>query len=422
MSVMLLKEIPSYSISPAAFSYNLNENIISKSKNAKKKKDARAHGRKVIKISTEVHKSVKLLCTNFGLVTVKNENVRSVQTHIITLNFKKDAFIFYMSIAKSEDFQSIIGKNELSALEGMARAARGWGEESDHLVNYFGPCMPNFKKTNLILCIYAHAIFQDTAIQIEPMDTICGMNLNFKLSNRSKFAPFLEKLTLNFRVYSVVVPQCRPLSPGEVLGCTSPPVPDGHTIIALGDGRFHLESIMISNPEVPTFLYNPYSKVLSREYYDQPLMKKIRRAAIDKASEAKVWGLILGTLGRQGSTKVLDNIECQLKAANKDFVVVLLSEIFPAKLAAMSEVGAWIQIACPRLSIDWGASFPAPLLTTYEATVALNNAEWHAKKYPMDFYASGSLGPWTPNYKPPCPCGQTRATGCKGLRCPLAVK
>ncbi|CAL4242725.1 unnamed protein product, partial [Meganyctiphanes norvegica] len=222
--------------------------------------------------------------------------------------------------------------------------------------------------------------------------------------------------------YSVVVPQCRPLSLGEVLGCTSPPVPDGHTIIALGDGRFHLESIMISNPEVPTFLYNPYSKVLSREYYDQPLMKKIRRAAIDKASEAKVWGLILGTLGRQGSTKVLDNIECQLKAANKDFVVVLLSEIFPAKLAAMSEVGAWIQIACPRLSIDWGASFPAPLLTTYEATVALNNAEWHAKKYPMDFYASGSLGPWTPNYKPPCPCGQTRATGCKGLRCPSAVK
>merc|ERR1712179_190124 len=166
--------------------------------------------------------------------------------------------------------------------------------------------------------------------------------------------------------------------------------------------------------ELKNLGYNPYSKVLSREYYDQPLMKKIRKAAIDKATEAKVWGLILGTLGRQGSTKVLDNIECQLKAANREFVVVLLSEIFPAKLAAMSEVGAWIQIACPRLSIDWGASFPAPLLSPYEATVALNNAEWHEKKYPMDFYTSDSLGPWTPNYKPPCPCGKTKSSGCKG--------
>lgn len=55
--------------------------------------------------------------------------------------------------------------------------------------------------------------------------------------------------------------------------------------------------------------YNPYSKVLSREYYDQPLMKKIRKEIIDKASTAKKWGLILGTLGRQGNTKVMENLK-----------------------------------------------------------------------------------------------------------------
>ena len=60
-----------------------------------------------------------------------------------------------------------------------------------------------------------------------------------------------------------------------------------------------------------------------------------------------------------------------------------------------------MQIACPRLSIDWGTQFPKPLLTPYEAAVALkmiNHDE--TKPYPMDFYASASLGPWTPNHKP----------------------
>ena len=37
----------------------------------------------------------------------------------------------------------------------------------------------------------------------------------------------------------------------------------------------------------------------------------------------------------------------------------------------MSHVDAWVQIACPRLSIDWGEGFDKPTLTPYEAFIAL---------------------------------------------------
>ncbi len=50
---------------------------------------------------------------------------------------------------------------------------------------------------------------------------------------------------------------------------------------------------------------------------------------------------------------------------------VLLSEVAPWKLALMEGVDAWIQIACPRLSIDWGEGFQKPTITPYEALVAL---------------------------------------------------
>lgn len=58
------------------------------------------------------------------------------------------------------------------------------------------------------------------------------------------------------------------------------------------------------------------------------------------------------------------------------------------------------KIACPRLSIDWGAAFEKPFLTPYEGAVALRMANFDKDRpYPMDFYATISLGPWTANHK-----------------------
>ena len=75
----------------------------------------------------------------------------------------------------------------------------------------------------------------------------------------------------------------------------------------------------------------------------------------------------------------------------------------------MSGVDAWVQIACPRLSIDWGEGFRAPVLTPFELEVALGEVPpfWGAgdgdgddaaaRPYPMDFYAQDS-GPWGNGY------------------------
>ena len=52
----------------------------------------------------------------------------------------------------------------------------------------------------------------------------------------------------------------------QVLGCTSPDLSslslDAYIFVA--DGRFHLESVMIHNPTLPAYRYDPYSKVRPR--------------------------------------------------------------------------------------------------------------------------------------------------------------
>ena len=45
---------------------------------------------------------------------------------------------------------------------------------------------------------------------------------------------------------------------------------------------------------------------------------------------------------------MLHHLKARIEASGKGVVTVLLSEIFPQKLALMADVGAWVQIACPR--------------------------------------------------------------------------
>jgi 2-(3-amino-3-carboxypropyl)histidine synthase len=199
----------------------------------------------------------------------------------------------------------------------------------------------------------------------------------------------------------------------------------------LGDGRFHLESVMIANPTVPAFRYDPYSKKLTRERYNHDEMRRVRDQAVQSARESiaslrplldpteldpttklsgpvqhhQLWGVILGTLGRQGSFKQLQAITNQLSTSRVSipYVPILLSEVSPAKLSLFNpHISTFVQTSCPRLSIDWGYAFARPLLSPYETNVALGRANgWIGEAtgggmkkttYPMDFYEAGT--PW----------------------------
>ena len=179
----------------------------------------------------------------------------------------------------------------------------------------------------------------------------------------------------------------------------------------VADGRFHLEAVMIANPTIPAYRYDPFTQHVFKEQYDHALMLQTRKSMIEQARMANHFGVILGTLGRQGSTTVLDDILGKLHVAGKTTIVLLMSEVRPKALAKFPQVEAWVQASCPRLSIDWGYTLGAPLLTPYELNVMLSTAkpfnEQPDGSYPMDFYATGDAalvsGPWTPGYslRPP---------------------
>ena len=128
---------------------------------------------------------------------------------------------------------------------------------ADFMVHYGHSCLVPIDQTGSIPCLYVFVDIQfDTVHLVDTIRSVFPTTESLALVSIIQFVSSLQKVAQELRDsgYVVCVPQCRPLSPGEILGCTSAPVPPGHTIVCLGDGRFHLESIMISNPELSTYL------------------------------------------------------------------------------------------------------------------------------------------------------------------------
>nr|NVI71026.1 putative diphthamide biosynthesis protein 1 [Cucujiformia] len=227
----------------------------------------------------------------------------------------------------------------------------------DLLVHYGHSCLVPVDQTRRLKLLY---IFVD--IKIDPLHFLETIKYNFPIDKKLslvstvQFLATLQGIANELRElgYHVDLPHSKPLSAGEILGCTAPVVKSTDAIIYLGDGRFHLEAIMIANPSVPAYRYDPYEKKFTREYHEFNEMNSIRKKYIDECSAANNFGVIMGTLGRQGNPRVVNHIVDRLKSKNKKVVVILLSEIFPKKLDLFDDLDAFVQIACPRLSIDWG--------------------------------------------------------------------
>jgi len=188
----------------------------------------------------------------------------------------------------------------------------------------------------------------------------------------------------------------KPLSPGEILGCTSIKQKKFHNTLYIGDGRFHLESIVISNFNGRFLQFNPYSKALSLVGYKYFQIFNEREKIINfSVKNIKNFGFIIGSLGRQGGDKICKRLGELGKRAKLNFIVATLGEINSDKIEILGKqfIDVWIQIACPRLSIDWGFSFKKPILTPFELSIVLGLTAWNKLVYPMDFYSNKS-GYW----------------------------
>lgn len=131
--------------------------------------------------------------------------------------------------------------------------------------------------------------------------------------------------------------------------------------------------------------YNPVTSMGRAESVNvnKALMK--RYYAIERAKDASVVGILVGTLGVASYLAIIDRLKESIRRAGKKSYMFAMGKLNVAKLANFLEIDIYVLVACPENSLLDSSEFYRPVVTPFEMEVACNsNREWTGE-YVTDF-------------------------------------
>jgi len=167
--------------------------------------------------------------------------------------------------------------------------------------------------------------------------------------------------------------------PGQVVGCdysnAKSVAEDVEGFLFIGGGRFHALGLALSTSK-PTVVADPYEK---RAYSIDEETQKVQRqrwASIQEAHKAKTFAVLVGLKPGQKRLEEALTIREKLEKAGKDAYIFAIREITPETVMNFQTVDAYVNTACPRVSIDVPSKFSKPMLTMNEALVVTGEISW----------------------------------------------
>ena len=167
---------------------------------------------------------------------------------------------------------------------------------------------------------------------------------------------------------------------GQVMGCRFNSVftirEEIDATVFLGQSRFHAIGVALSTGK-PTIMLDPYLMIV--EDMNKRAEKWLTRSILQiyKARDAKKFGVIIGLREGQNLPKRAMQIKMRLIEHGKEVQLITLREITEDRLAMFNNINAFVQTACPRISID-GETFSRPVLSLPQTEMLLDI--WEGKE------------------------------------------
>ncbi len=162
------------------------------------------------------------------------------------------------------------------------------------------------------------------------------------------------------------------LNDGQVFGCEFYPAKEIEeqvdVNVFLGQSNFHAAGVALATNK-PTYVLDPYfNEVREVSEFAKKLQKKAT-LSIYKAAEAETFGIIVGLKEGQLSKLTALKFKRELEKEGKSVQLIALTDITNERLKNLKGIDAFIQVACPRISID--NQFVMPVLSTPQANALL---------------------------------------------------
>jgi 2-(3-amino-3-carboxypropyl)histidine synthase len=179
---------------------------------------------------------------------------------------------------------------------------------------------------------------------------------------------------------TVVVGDTRRLAyPGQVIGCdysnAVSVAKDVDAFLFIGGGLFHALGVALSTSK-PTIVADPFEDRAFPVKNEAERIFKQRWASIDQAKKAKNFAVLVGTKPGQKRLETASQIKQALEENGKSAYLLAAKEITPEVLMEFPTIDAFVNTACPRVSLDDAARFRKPLLTVNETLVVVGKLSW----------------------------------------------
>lgn len=135
--------------------------------------------------------------------------------------------------------------------------------------------------------------------------------------------------------------------------------------------QFHVYNVREGKLSAPSMNVN---KMLMRRFH-----------LIERVKDARIIGILVGTLGVAEYLPAIERIKQNLKAAGKKYYVFAVGKVNIVKLANFVDVDAYVLVACPENSLVDSKEFYRPIVTPFELDVACNEARHWTGDYVSDF-------------------------------------
>jgi len=171
------------------------------------------------------------------------------------------------------------------------------------------------------------------------------------------------------------------LYPGQVLGCNyinaKAVASNVEAFLFIGGGRFHPLGLALATMK-PVVVADPFEeRAYPLDAYVRKMLRK-RWAGIEEARKAESYGVIVGLKFGQKRLEAALKVRGELRRKGKEAHLLALREITPVSLAQFPVFEAYINTACPRISVDEPSIFTRPVLTLKEAYVMLGKMKWES--------------------------------------------
>jgi 2-(3-amino-3-carboxypropyl)histidine synthase len=166
---------------------------------------------------------------------------------------------------------------------------------------------------------------------------------------------------------------------GQVSGCDYSNVKsianEVEAFLFIGGGRFHALGIALTTSK-PTIIADPYEKrAYSIDDEAQKIFKQ-RWACVEEAGHAKTFGILIGLKPGQKRLDEALKIKETVEKRGKTACLFAIREILPEALMEFPTVDAYVNTACPRISLDAASKFSKPVLTVNEFMVVSGESSW----------------------------------------------